>query len=107
MPKRTDRVPKSNAGETPVSVVHATTSGIVHLLVTYSKDGGWNARMWGADLTILRRFSALNDANRFLMKNFARHYPKHQCTPQCAALYTQIAGTDRVVRIDEFNSRKF
>lgn len=106
MPKRIDRVPERNAGDCRVSVVHATSIGMVHLLVTRSKNGGWNARMWGVDAAILRYFPALNDANGFLMDRFSRRYPRHRCSPRCVPLYTRISGTDRVVRIHEFNAPK-
>jgi hypothetical protein len=63
----------------PVSLVHQTEDGPVHLSTSPDKEGGWKARIWGRQLAGARRFQTLAEANRHLLDSFARMFPHHLC----------------------------
>jgi len=70
----------------PVSRVHLTEDGPVHLWASPDKDGGWKARIWGRQLAGARRFQTLAEANRHLLDSFARMFPGHLCSGGCEQL---------------------
>jgi hypothetical protein len=70
----------------PVSVVHQTEDGPVHLWASPDQEGGWKAQIWGQQLAGARRFQTLPEANRYLLDSFARMFPEHECKGGCQHL---------------------
>jgi len=70
----------------PVSLVHGTEDGPVHLWASPDKEGRWKARIWGRQLAGARRFQTLTEANRHLLDSFARMFPDHLCSGGCEPL---------------------
>jgi len=70
----------------PVSVVHQTEDGPVHLWASPNKEGDWRARIWGRQLAGARRFATMGETNRHLLDSFARMFPEHVCTTACMEL---------------------
>ena len=67
----------------PVSLVHDTEDGMVHLLVVPDKDGGWRGTIFGKELACARRFDALGEANSYVAGSFWQMFPEHRCCPTC------------------------
>ena len=70
----------------PVSLVHQTEDGPVHLWASPDKESGWKARIWGQQLAGAHRFQTLVEANRHLLDSFARMFPDHRCSAGCEQL---------------------
>ena len=77
---------ESVRAEIPVSFVHQTEDGPVHLWASPDEAGGWKARMWGHQLAGARRFPDVAEANRHLRESFARMFPGHRCSGGCGYL---------------------
>lgn len=67
----------------PVSFIHDTEDGPIHLLTLPDKDGGWKALHWGTTLSGGRHFRTMVKANVHLLQSFAELFPDHVCTLRC------------------------
>jgi hypothetical protein len=70
----------------PVSFVHQTGDGPVHLWAVPDQEGGWRARIWGRQLAGARRFATMAEANQYLRESFAQMFHGHQCGGGCRYL---------------------
>jgi hypothetical protein len=70
----------------PVSRVHQTEDGPVHLWASPDPEGGWKARIWGRELAGARRFETLAEANRHLLDSFGQMFGEHLCSEGCEHL---------------------
>lgn len=70
----------------PVSVVHQTEDGPVHLWASPGQDGRWRARIWGQQLAGTHQFQTLAEANRHLLESFLQMFPDHVCSSGCVPL---------------------
>ena len=66
----------------PVSFIHYTADGPVHLLVRPSK-AGWRAFHWGRKEAGTWTFNTLQEANGHLLRFFERLFFGHRCSPAC------------------------
>ena len=66
----------------PISFIHDTGDGSVHLLVRPSK-AGWRAFHWGPKEAGTWTFSTLQEANQHLLRFFGKLYFGHQCSAAC------------------------
>ena len=80
----------SKRREEPVSFIHDTEDGQVHLWASSDDEGGWNARFWGRELAGARHFDTVAKANAYLRDSFTEMFPEHRCTEQCGTA-TEIA----------------
>ena len=67
----------------PLSLIHDTEDGPIHLWTLPDKDGAWEACFWGIELAGTRRFRTMAQANSYLLGSFARMFPTHSCTDRC------------------------
>jgi hypothetical protein len=67
----------------PISLIHDTEDGMVHLWASEAKEGGWNARFWGEALAGAAHFGTVEEANAHLARCFAEMFPAHVCTEAC------------------------
>ncbi len=70
----------------PISAVHATKDGPIHLQVTRTARGTWLARHWGRELDGGWEFDTVEEANEWNLRSFAEMYPEHRCTGRCQSL---------------------
>ena len=84
--RRCAEVVESTLAELPISLVHQTEDGPVHLWASPNKAEGWKARMWGEQLAGANRFGTLAETNRFLLDSFAQMFPGHVCSSRCESL---------------------
>lgn len=70
----------------PVSVVHQTEDGPVHLWASPGPEGNWKARIWGQQLGGTQQFRTLAEANRHLIESFSQMFPDHVCSSGCVPL---------------------
>lgn len=66
----------------PISVIHYTGDGAVHLLVRPSK-AGWQALHWGPNEAGTWTFNTLDEANWHLVRFFEKLYSRHCCSSAC------------------------
>jgi hypothetical protein len=68
--------------ETPISFIHQTSDGPVHLLVKNSKLG-WDSFHWGRNLAGAWTFNTLGEANQYVLRQFRKLYYAHRCSGAC------------------------
>jgi hypothetical protein len=78
----------------PVSFIHDTEDGPIHLLVSSDKKGAWIARHWGHQLAGIRLYKTLAAANRGVRQTFRELFPEHVCTRRCGRA-DQVANDPR------------
>jgi len=66
----------------PISFIHHTGDGPVHLVVRPSK-GGWRAFHWGRHEAGTWTFNTLQEANAHLLQFFEQLYLEHRCSAAC------------------------
>lgn len=66
----------------PVSFIHHTGDGPVHLLVRPSK-AGWRAFHWGRQEAGTWTFNTLREANEHVLRFFEKLYFGHRCSAAC------------------------
>src|SRR5271154_6978780 len=66
----------------PVSFVHQTRDGPVHLLVRASR-AGWDSLHWGKRLAGAWTFPTMAEANDYALRRFRDLYLGHRCTAAC------------------------
>ena len=66
----------------PLSFIHHTGDGPVHLLVRPSKTG-WRAFHWGRNEAGTWTFNTLQEANQHLFHFFEKVYSGHRCSAAC------------------------
>ena len=79
--------PTSIESIVPVSFVHQTGDGPVHLLVIPSK-AGWEALHWSSRGAGAWTFKTLAEANSNLLCLFQEMYGGHRCSAECGPVYT-------------------
>jgi hypothetical protein len=84
--RRCAEIVEITRAESPVSLVHQTEDGSVHLWASPDKHGDWKARIWGQQLAGARRFPTLAEANQHLLDAFAQMFPGHICSGACERL---------------------
>jgi len=70
------------ASAEPISFIHHTGDGPLHLLVRPSK-AGWRAFHWGRNEAGTWTFSSVQEANEHLLRVFEKLYSGHRCSPAC------------------------
>jgi hypothetical protein len=78
----TSAVQQTIACAEPVSFIHHTDDGPVHLLARPSK-GGWRAFHWGRQEAGTWTFNTLQEANEHLLQFFEKLYFGHRCSAAC------------------------
>jgi hypothetical protein len=71
----------------PVSFIHQTGDGPVHLLVKPSKPG-WTALHWSNRGAGAWTFKTLAEANDSVLRLFQEMYDGHRCSPACRTVDT-------------------
>ena len=66
----------------PVSFIHHTRDGLVHLLVRASKSG-WVELYWGSRVAGAWPYATLAEANENVLRCFRNIYFGHQCSEAC------------------------
>jgi hypothetical protein len=66
----------------PVSYIHETVDGPVHLLVRAS-CAGWDALHWGRRLAGAWTFRTMMEANDYVLCRFQDLYHRHRCGAAC------------------------
>jgi hypothetical protein len=66
----------------PVSYVHQTGDGPVHLLVKASKTG-WEALYWGNKVAGAWTYTTMAEANENVLRCFEKLYLGHECSSAC------------------------
>ena len=66
----------------PISFIHHTRDGLVHLLVRASKSG-WVALYWGSRVAGAWPSATLAEANENVLRCFRNIYFGHQCSEAC------------------------
>ena len=66
----------------PVSFIHQTGDGPVHLLVRASRVG-WDSLHWGKRLAGSWTFPTMVEANEYVLRRFQELYLGHRCSPSC------------------------
>jgi len=66
----------------PISFIHQTRDGPVHLLVRPSK-AGWVSLHWGTKEAGAWTFKTLAEANENLLRHFRKLYSGHLCSAAC------------------------
>ncbi|HXI43083.1 MAG TPA: hypothetical protein VNH18_35655 [Bryobacteraceae bacterium] len=66
----------------PISIIHDTDEGPVHLFVLPSK-AGWRAFHWSPREAGTWTFSTLQEANEHLLRFFGNLYSGHRCSLAC------------------------
>lgn len=66
----------------PVSFIHQTVDGPVHLVVRASKSG-WQAFFWGTNQAEASTFRTMAEANQSVLRHFDEIYMAHRCTAEC------------------------
>lgn len=66
----------------PVSFIHETEDGPVHLLVMESKKG-WEALHWGRKVAGRWTLTTLGQANECVLRVFEEFYGGHCCSAAC------------------------
>jgi len=74
------------SAQEPISVVHQTEDGPVHLWSLPGQEGCWKARIWGRQLAGTEQFGSLAEANRHLIESFAEMFSEHVCSSGCMPL---------------------
>lgn len=69
----------------PMSFIHDTEDGLIHLWAAKANAGGWNARFWGGQLAGGAHFKTLEEALNHLSRRFAEMFPEHVCSIGCGA----------------------
>lgn len=73
---------KSVELDRPISYIHQTADGPVHLLVRASRMG-WDSIHWGRKLAGAWTFPTMVEANRYVLHRFRRLYYGHRCSGAC------------------------
>ena len=68
--------------DTPVSFIHQTGDGPVHLLVRASRVG-WDSLHWGKRLAGTWTFPTMGEANEYVLRRFQELYYGHRCSASC------------------------
>jgi hypothetical protein len=68
--------------DTPVSFIHQTGDGPVHLLVRASRVG-WDSLHWGRRLAGTWTFPTMAEANEYVLRRFQDLYYGHRCNAAC------------------------
>jgi len=76
------RSPMQTSVDAPVSFIHQTREGQVHLLVRASR-AGWDSLHWGKRLAGAWTFPTMAEANEYVLRRFRELYYGHRCTPAC------------------------
>ncbi|HKW98134.1 MAG TPA: hypothetical protein VJN43_10395 [Bryobacteraceae bacterium] len=66
----------------PISFIHLTEDGPVHLLVKESKSG-WVSIHWSRHLAGSWTFKTMDEANAHVLQRFEYLYPGHRCSQDC------------------------
>ena len=66
----------------PISFIHQTGDGPVHLLVKASRLG-WDSLHWGKRLAGGWTFPTMGEANEYVLGRFQELYCGHRCTTAC------------------------
>jgi len=66
----------------PVSFIHQTVDGSVHLLVKPTKKG-WESLHWGCRMGGAWTFETLAEANEHVLRWFEQVYEGHRCSSEC------------------------
>jgi len=67
---------------TPISFIHQTKDGPVHLLVKAAKSG-WVALYWGSGVAGTWPSATLAEANETVLRWFRKIFFGHQCSNAC------------------------
>ena len=73
--------------DAPVSFIHQTRDGPVHLLVKASR-AGWDSLHWGKRLAGAWTFPTMTEANEYVLRRFRELYFGHRCTAACGPVDT-------------------
>jgi hypothetical protein len=79
--------PERTECQAPVSFIHHTGDGPVHLLARPSKTG-WEALHWSSRGAGAWTFKTLAEANDSLLRLFRELYGGHCCSPECGPVDT-------------------
>jgi len=71
----------------PVSFIHETGDGPVHLLVKASR-AGWDSLHWNSKVAGSWTFKTLAEANENVLQCFQRVYLGHRCSNSCRPVET-------------------
>lgn len=66
----------------PVSFIHQTGDGLVHLLVKAS-HAGWDSLHWSKRQAGAWTFRTMTEANEYVLRRFREQYHGHRCTAAC------------------------
>ena len=66
----------------PLSFIHQTGDGPVHLLVKSSKLG-WDSIHWGRNIAGAWTFKTMAEANHYVLRRFRKLYHGHRCSGAC------------------------
>jgi hypothetical protein len=80
--KRSMPVQAASVATRPISFIHQTKDGPVHLLVKTAKSG-WIALYWGSRVAGTWPSATLAEANENVLRCFRNIYFAHQCTDAC------------------------
>jgi hypothetical protein len=78
---------RTKTDSTPISFVHETKDGPVHLLVKES-DKGWEALHWGRKVAGRWTLNTMAQANQCVLRVFGELYGGHQCSAACRPVET-------------------
>ncbi|MBZ5596435.1 MAG: hypothetical protein LAP39_29690 [Acidobacteriia bacterium] len=70
------------AGTTPISFIHQTKDGLVHLLVRAVKKR-WVAMYWDSEVAGISPCATLAEANETVLRCFRNICLGHQCSTAC------------------------
>ena len=71
----------------PISFIHQTGDGPVHLLVKPSKKG-WDSLHWNSKGAAAWTFPTMLEANDYVLRYFKDIYAGHRCSAQCGLVAT-------------------
>ena len=71
----------------PISFIHQTGDGPVHLLVKPSKKG-WDSLHWNSKGAAAWTFPTMLEANDYVLRYFKDIYAGHRCSAQCGPVAT-------------------
>ena len=74
----------------PISFVHQTSDGLVHLVVKPARSG-WVALYWGSRVAGTWPSATLAEANENVQRCFRNIYFAHQCSEACRPVDTLAA----------------
>jgi len=80
--ERRESLPVVEPRDRPISYIHQTGDGPVHLLVRASRRG-WDSLHWGRRHAAAWTFETMAEANRFVLHRFRKLYYGHRCSTEC------------------------